>query len=374
MSPTAADGAFCDFNAGAPALPEVLECFVAVERECPANPASAHGPGRRARAVLEDARARIAAALELAGDDVLFTSGGTEAANLAVLGLGDPSLPVLLSATEHPAVFEPAQRRGTVAWELDRGGRALVTPPAAAVGLIALVHGQSELGTLQPIAAAAALAGEQRVPLLVDAAQTLGRVALDEPLRAGATVILSPHKCGGMRGHGVLAGRGLATRLQPLLRGGGQELGLRPGTQSPALAAANALAIERAVRDRAARAATMADNRSAFLRGLQQSGVAHVVLTPLDDSLPNTVMVLFSDLEGRSLLPTLDLHGVFASHGSACSSGAPTPPRVLRAIGLSDRDARAAVRFSFDWHARGETLTTAAARCGVVLASRQKNS
>ncbi len=374
MSPTAADSVFCDFNAGAPVLPEVLEQFLAVERQCPANPASAHGPGRRARAVLEDARLRIAAALGLASDDVVFTSGGTEAANLAVSGLGDPSLPVLLAATEHPSVFEPAQRRGAVTWQVDRLGRAVVTPPEVPVGLIAIVHGQSELGSLQPIAAAAAIADELRVPLLVDAAQTLGRIDLAEPLRAGATVILSPHKCGGLRGHGVLAGRDLATRLRPLLRGGAQELGLRPGTQSPALAAANALAIERAVAERAARAATMSDNRSAFLQGLDQSGVAHVVLTPLDDSLPNTVMVAFADVEGRSLLPTLDLHGVFASHGSACSSGAPTPPRVLRAVGLSDRDARAAVRFSFDWHARGATLTAAAARCGVVLAARQKKS
>lgn len=373
MSPDA-ESVFCDFNAGAPVLPEVLERFLAVERDCPANPASAHGPGRRARAVLEQARADIAAALGLANDDVVFTSGGTEAANMAVLGLGEPTLPVLLAETEHPAVFESAQVRGTVLWAIDREGRAMVAAPRTPVGLLALVHGQSELGTLQPVAEAAALAATLGVPWVVDAAQTLGRVDLTEPVRAGATVILSPHKCGGMRGHGVLAGRDLAARLRPQLRGGGQELGLRPGTQSPALAAANALAIGLATREWRERARIMADNRSAFLQGLQQSGVEHVVLTPLSESLPNTVMVQFVGVEGRSLLPTLDLQGVHASHGSACSSGAPTPPRVLRAIGLADREARAVVRLSFDWRDRSLALTAAALRIGRTLCARREKS
>lgn len=374
MSASSSGSIFCDFNAGAPALPEVIETFVSVERSCPANPASAHGPGRRARAALEAARAQIAAALDLDADDVLFTSGGTEAANLAVLGLGDVALPVLLAPTEHPAVFEAAQQRGITSWSIDAQGRAQVTRPEGPVGLICLVHAQSELGTLQPIGAAATLAAELGVPLLVDAAQTLGRIPLGDPLRSGAAIILSPHKCGGLRGHGVLAGRDLSSRVRPLLRGGGQELGLRPGTQSPALAAANAMAIELAVREQAQRSAQMARNRAAFLHGLQQSRVRHDVLTPLEDSLPNTAMVLFHDVEGRSLLPTLDLHGVHASHGSACSSGAPTPPRVLLSIGLQERAARAAVRFSFGWGARDDELIEAAMHIGAVLVDRAKKA
>ena len=113
---------FFDFNAGSPASGDVLACFVEIERSCPANPASTHSPGRRARGVLEEARRRIGTALDLAPDDIVFTSGGTEAANLAVHGLGDPALPVLLSAAEHPSVFEPASERGVRLWAVDAEG------------------------------------------------------------------------------------------------------------------------------------------------------------------------------------------------------------------------------------------------------------
>ncbi|MCK5943688.1 MAG: aminotransferase class V-fold PLP-dependent enzyme [Planctomycetes bacterium] len=364
---------FCDANAGAPALPEVLEEFVAIERRCPANPASAHAAGRRARGVLEQARERIAAALRIASSDVLFTSGGTEAANLAVRGLGDPALPVLLGDLEHPAVREAAAQRGSLGWDIDATGRAVVAAPERPVGLVALMHAQSEVGTLQPVDEAGRLARELGVPLFVDAAQTLGRVALDDVLASGAHVALSPHKAGGLRGHGVLVGNELHGNLRPLMHGGGQELGLRPGTQSPALAAANALAIERAVEQREERAARMGENLDAFLAALRATGCAHQVLTPLTNSIPNTVMLCFADVDGRNLLPALDLAGVQASHGSACSSGSPTPPRILRAMAVDDALARACVRFSFDWFDRRRECAEAGALVGdVVLALRKK--
>ena len=361
MNTQSTPGWFCDWNAGAPVLPDVLQCFLDVERSCSANPASAHAPGRRARGVLEAARSRIAQALGVLAEDVVFTSGGTEAANLAVRGLGDPNLPVLLSPAEHPAVFEPALVRGTRPWAVDASGAALVADPETAVGLICLVHSQSELGTLQPVRSALGLADSLRVPLLVDAAQTLGREDLQPLVALGATLVLSPHKAGGLRGHGALVGRGLHGRLRPLLRGGAQELGLRPGTQSPALAMANALAIELAIAQRPRRAARMRAVRAAFLDGLRRTAATHVVLTPLADSatvgvdsatvgvaqsVPNTAMIHFAGVDGRNLLPALDLAGVHASHGSACSSGAPTPPRILSALGLDDAQARACVRFS----------------------------
>ena len=370
----AAEAAFCDANAGAPAEPDVLARFLEVEARCPGNPASAHAAGRRARAELEAARERIAAALGIASADVVFTSGGTEAANLAVLGLGDPNLPALLGPTEHAAVFEPAALRGVVPWTADAEGRVVVGAPAVPVGLVCLVHAQSELGTVQPVADALALAARLGVPCLVDAAQTLGRLPLGGLLAGGAVVALSPHKAGGVRGHGVLAGAGLGAHLRPLLRGGAQELGRRPGTQSPALAAANALAIERAVAEQPAPAAAMAAARAAFLAGLADSGAAHRVLTPLAASLPNTAMVHFPGVDGRNLVPALDLGGVQASHGSACSSGAPTPPRILAAIGLDEGAARACVRFSFGWREDLERLRRTGGRTGAVVRSLQKKS
>ncbi|MGB3968171.1 MAG: aminotransferase class V-fold PLP-dependent enzyme [Planctomycetota bacterium] len=370
----ARDAAFCDWNAGAPASEEVLAEFVAVERRCPGNPASAHAAGRQARTALEDARQRIADAFRLTAADVVFTSGGTEAANLAVSGLGDPSLPVLASAAEHPAVYEPAQARGLRTLGVDRAAQVQIEDPGGQIGLVCLVHAQSEVGTLQPVEAAAALATIRGVPLFVDAAQSLGRVELTTLLATGAAVALSPHKAGGLRGHGVLLGHDLHQRLRPLLRGGGQELGMRPGTQSPALAAANALAIERAVAEQKTRAAAMAELRAAFLAGIEQSGVAHRVMTPMANSVPNTAMLHFPAVDGRNLVAALDLAGVQASHGAACSSGAVTPPRILGAIGLDDAAARACVRFSFGWLPPARAPFETGARAGDVVRSLQKKT
>lgn len=368
-------GFFCDFNAGAPVLPEVLEAFVATERRCPANPASSHTAGRRARGELERARRIIAESLQLISvDDVVFTSGGTESANLAVRGLGDPDLPVLLSQVEHPAVRAAADQRGVVLWShVHATGAVEVHDPEVPVGLVCLAHAQSELGTLQPVADAIALGARLDVPVLVDAAQTLGREPLAPLLEAGAVLALSAHKCGGLRGHGVLVGRDLRARSpRPLLHGGAQEGGLRPGTQSPSLAVANAIAIERAVAQTDARRDAMRGARDAFLEGVGASGCAHRVLTPMATSLANTVMLCFESVDGRNLLPALDLGGVFASHGSACSSGSPTPPPILRAIGLDERDARACVRFSFDWRTASDHAREAGARAGAIVARLQQ--
>ena len=138
--------------------PRVLELFLTTERSCPGNPASTHALGRRARAALEAARQRIANAFGIAATDVVFTSGGTEAANLAVLGLGDAALPVAAAPVEHPAVWEPAQLRGVVPWSVGVDGIAHIIEPPQEVGLLCLVHAQSELGALQPVASAATLA------------------------------------------------------------------------------------------------------------------------------------------------------------------------------------------------------------------------
>lgn len=335
-----------DHNATTPADPRVLECFVAMERSCPANPGSLHAAGRKARAAVEDARARIAAALGSAIDDVFFTSGGTESNNLAVRGLGDPSLPVLCAELEHPSVLAPAQHRGCRAWMVGQDGRAMVRPPDEQVGLLALVHGQSEVGTLQDVAAAARLAQDLGVPLHVDAAQTLGRVDLAPLVGAATTISLSPHKSGGLRGIGILLARDGGAGLRPLLLGGGQEHGLRPGTQGAALCQSAALCIELAVSEQVARAGSMSKARAAFLAALAATGARHRVLTPAA-SLPNTLMVHFADLDGRALLPALDLAGIQASQGSACSSGSPTPPKVLTAMGFDAETARSCVRFSF---------------------------
>ena len=371
MSDAAPPVHFLDHNAGGPVDPRVLAHFVETEQACPGNPSSAHRIGRRARSVVEDARARVANALSVDVDDVVFCSGGTEANNLAVRGLGDPGLPVLLAPTEHPSLLEPAKARGLAWWGVDASGHAMPAVVDRKVGLVCLVHAQSEVGTLQPVVEARRVADDMQAPLHVDAAQSLGRIPLADALRCAHSVSLSPHKCGGLRGSGVLVVRGAERNLRPLLRGGSQEHGLRPGTVSPALAASTALAIELAVGEQAARAERMDFAKSAFVQELSSRLREVRVLTP-HDGLPNTAMVAFAHVDGRALLPALDLVGVCASHGSACSSGSPQPPAVLLAMGLSEADARACVRFSFGAGTSIEHARDAARRVADAVGRVQK--
>jgi cysteine desulfurase len=233
------------------------------------------------------------------------------------------------------------------------------------------VHGQSEVGTLQPIGDAARLATELRVPLFVDAAQTLGRVPLAPIFETADAVSLSPHKAGGLRGMGVLVVCS-SLGVRPLLLGGGQERGLRPGTMSPALAAATSLAIELAIAEQAERAARMAAARVAFLAGLAEASVDLMRIGDESSCLPNTLMLQFAHLDGRHLLPALDLEGVEASQGSACSSGSPTPPHVLSAMGLDEASARACVRFSFGARHDEAAAFVAGTIAGRVVARLQK--
>ncbi len=357
-----------DHNATTPVDPRVLEHFVAVERVHPASPDSLHAEGRRARTALETARAQAAAALGVPPAWLVFVASGTEANNLAVRGLGDPSLPVLAAELEHASVLGPARQRGLLAWPIDRRGFVTVTPPPQPVGLATLVHAQSELGSVQPVEAAATLAKQLGFPLHVDCAQTLGRLELGPVLAVADSITLSAHKAGGLRGCSLWIVRDGPARARPLLFGGGQEHGLRPGTPSIALAAATALAIELAVGETRARARIMASARDAFVATLGDAGR---MLTPAP-ALPNTALVWFDAVDGRLLLPALDMAGIAASQGSACASGAPEPPRVLRALGLDDQDARRCVRFSFATSTTVERAVEGATRVREVLARLRK--
>ena len=165
---------YFDHNACTPVDPRVLERFQQVEQTCPANPGSLHTSGRRARGVVEDARVQVAHALDVDPDAVFFVSGGSEANNTIVLGGGDLVRPVLCAPVEHPSVLSSAERRGVEWWRVDTRGAAIVERPDRPVGLIAMVHGQNEVGTLQPVGAAFDLGDELGVPVHVDASQTLG--------------------------------------------------------------------------------------------------------------------------------------------------------------------------------------------------------
>lgn len=361
-----------DHNSGTAVDPRVLARFVELEARGLANPASGHSHGRAARAILEEARSQVAEALGVHDDEVLFVSGGTEANNLVIRGLGAPERPVLLAETEHPSVAEPARARGFELWDVDDAGRARVQPPRRTVGLVALVHAQSEIGALQPIEDAARLARSLGVPFHVDAAQTLGRHPLTPTAQLADTMAFATHKAGGVRGQSVLVvKRAVRDQLRPLLLGGGQELGLRSGTQSPALAAATALALALAVRETSERAAAMRAARDAFVARLGPDAVRLLTREP---ALPNTALLLLDVRDGRTILPALDLLGVEASQGSACSSGASLPPRLLRAMGIPEESARKALRVSFTFSSTVAEAQHAAERVRAFLTRENRQA
>lgn len=333
------------------------------------NPSSVHRSGRAARAVLDSSRERVAAALAVAEDEVFFTSGGTEAVHLAVLGAlraAEPGAGLVTSPIEHSAVLESAKALEAAGHpvariDVDHDARLDLEACIAAVrgsnaGLVSLMAANNEVGALLPIGEVVSRLGRGsaggtkpgRPWVHTDAVQALGRIPF-APRELGVDLAsFSAHKVGGPLGVGVLyRRRGLP--LAPLAHGGGQEGGLRPGTENvPAIAAA-AVAIELAVAELDTSHARLA----ALTRSLWSSvasSIPGVRLNgpPLDarDRLPNTLNVSFANTDGRTLVARLDLEGLELSAGSACASGSIEPSHVLLAMGRSQEDARAAVRMS----------------------------
>jgi cysteine desulfurase len=340
---------YFDSNAGTPLHPEVAEFLARAFRTDPVgNPSSVHAAGRAARARLDDARARVARVLGRSPREVLFTSSGSEACAMAILGLGVRGT-LVTSAIEHPAVLLSAERRGrsVVRLEPDREGR--VQAPAFAealaepgVTLCALQAANNETGVLQPVDAVAALARALDVPSFVDAVQTPGRVP---PGFEAEAVAYSAHKFGGPGGVGVLVvWKGLD--FHPLIPGH-QEGGRRGGTPSVVLCEATALALELAEGARPHESERLAALRDDFESTLRVRLPAVRINGAGAPRLCNTSNVRFSGVDGEALLIALDLDGFAVSLGAACASGTMRPSPVLLAMGLSDAEARSSLRISF---------------------------
>ena len=379
-----ADDAYLDHNAATPLDPRVREQLVAdLTREW-ANPNSLHRHGRAARAVLEDAREDLAATLAVPARGIVFTSGGTEANNLALGSLAHhaPSGGGLwISAVEHPSVTEAAQAAARARPDLELvvlpvdGAGCLVLPTVAGPHPVAasLVLAQSETGTLQPVPELGHLMHQTGGWLHSDAAQALGRIPLAPACSVCDLLTLSPHKAGGPTGVGVLVVRE-PDLLHPMLVGGGQERGLRAGTEPVPLARAAALAIRLAINEGAERALRMAAARDAFeARLLSQPGI-EALGRRATTRLPNTASMLFRGVDGRALLLALDARGISASIGSACASRSPLPSPALLAMGLSENEARATVRFSFDQHAAIGRAEEMAEQAGAAFSALRKAS
>ena len=357
---------YLDHNATTPVRPEVWDAMRPYMTETFGNPSSAHATGRKARQALEDAREKVAVLLGAAPDEVTFTSGATEANNLAIFGHRPSS--AVASHLEHPCVIEPLRRleaRGVPVQWLPVDSRGVIQTNAIPtdVALVCLMLANHETGALQPVrAVAAALPPGAR--LHCDAAQAAGKVPIDFAALGAATLTASAHKFGGPKGVGVLLTKS-GTELTPLTFGGHQQKGRRPGTEAVPLAVGTATALELAVHNLAENAARLAALRARLWDGLQHLGISVVLNGPeigAADVVPTTLNVSFPDCRADVLLMALDLAGVACSTGSACSSGSLLPSPVLRAMGVPEGALRSALRFSLSPIQTADEIDEALAR------------
>jgi len=375
------DCIYLDNNATTPLLPAVEEAMRPYFTEHFGNPASAHSAGRRARRALEDARESVAAHLGAHADEVLFTSGATEANNLALFGLsGDPPAHLLASPLEHPSVAEPLRHLAETGFTLDTlpvdaHGCAIADALPAALRpdtrLVAVMLANHETGAVQPIRELTTIL-QGRALFHCDAVQAAGKIAVPFHDLGVETLTISAHKFHGPKGIGVLLVR-RGVKLRPRTWGGHQQQGRRPGTEPVALAVGLACALDYACRERTERQAHVRQLRQRFLEHLR-TAAAPVILNGSDDGIPHTINLAFPGLKADLLLMNLDLAGVACSTGSACSSGSLLPSPVLQAMRVPDAVLHSAMRFSLSPLLSMAEIDEAARRIVAVVARlRQGN-
>jgi cysteine desulfurase len=361
---------YLDHAATTPMLPVAVEAMTAHLAEV-GNASSLHASGRRARRVVEESRETIARALGCRPGEVVFTSGGTEADNLAVKGIfwsrrdADPRRRrVLSSAIEHHAVLDPldwlAEHEGAEVELVPVDERGLLDVDALresiardpeSVALISVMWANNEVGTLQPVTDVVEVAAEHGIPVHTDAVQAVGSVPVDFAASGVDALTLTGHKLGGPYGVGALVVR-RELAVTPLGHGGGQERDVRSGTLDTPGIAAFAAAVEAAVKGQPEYADRVQALRDDLVRRVSEAvPEAHLHGPQLDraaaERLPGNAHLGFPGCEGDSLLMLLDARGIECSTGSACSAGVPQPSHVLLAMGCDEEQARHSLRFSF---------------------------
>jgi cysteine desulfurase len=350
---------YLDWNATTPLRPEARAAMAAAW-ELSGNPSSVHAEGRRARRLVEDSRAEVAGAVGASPRNLVFTSGGTEANALALTpglrrGSGPPVQKLLVSAIEHASVLSGGRFPAAAIQQVgvSRSGlldlahlRALLAagPPA----LVSVMLANNETGAIQPIGEVAEIVHQAGGLLHVDAIQAFGKIAFDINALGVDLVTVSAHKIGGPKGVGALMLADGVLGFEPGLRGGGQELGRRAGTENVAGIAgfgAAAKAAMAALDDDAARLEALRDQLESGLR--RTPGV--IVFSDDVQRLPNTVLFTVPGLRAETAVIGFDLAGIAVSSGSACSSGKVQPSHVLEAMGVGPDLAQGAVRLSLGW-------------------------
>jgi cysteine desulfurase len=364
---------YLDHNATTPVEPQVLDAMFPYLSGEYGNAASIHTFGQKARAAVDTAREQVAALIGARPQEIVFTSGGTEADNHAIFGIVSSSYPSVTSATssasfphiittaiEHEAVLNTCQAlesRGVRVTYLtvDREGQidpdalrdALRQNPEAV--LISVMHANNELGTIQPLEEIGRIAAEADVYFHTDAVQSAGKIPIHVNSLRIDLLSLSGHKLYAPKGIGALYVRG-GTRLRQLLYGGHHQRGFRPGTENVAGIVGLGKAAEmasRALAEEAARISALRDKLETGLLARVRDSRANGARAP---RTPNTTNITFPGIEGEALVIALDLKGLACSTGAACSSGAVEPSHVLTAVGLPPEEARASLRFSLGRH------------------------
>ena len=335
---------YFDHAATTPMRQSAIDAWV--EHAGALNAGSQHAAGRKANAVLADARERIAGALGADPVEVVFTGSGTEANNIGVRGLFDASEldRVVATPIEHPAVLEVVKSLGQTGADVEwlpvgRDGHvtdlsALDTPAAVAT----MMWANNETGAIQPVGEVIERATAVGTPVHVDAVQAVGHVPVDFHALGATTLAASAHKFGGPRGTGILLAK-RSPAPKPVILGGGQERGIRSGTVDVASAAATAVALEEAIAEHT----EIERLRDALIEGVRQR-VDGVVVATQEPALPGHAHFMFPGANADALIMLLDVQGISVSAGSACASGVLRMSHVLEAMGYSEREAMGALR------------------------------
>jgi cysteine desulfurase len=350
---------YFDYNATTPLAPEVIEAVQVASRDLFGNASSVHHFGQQAKAAVDEARSAIAALINGDPSEIVFTSGGTESDNFALRGAAEALEPtgrrhLVASAIEHEAVLNTLKalaRRGwrTTLLSVDHSGILIPDRVREAISretaVVSVMHANNEIGTIQPVAAIAAIAHEQGAIVHTDAVQSTAKIPVDVRALGVDLLSLSAHKLNGPKGVGALwIKRG--TRMLPILTGGKHERNRRAGTENvPAI-----VGLGVAARLAAAKLESEATRVAGLRDRLEQGILTHVPGTAVNgdpqNRVPNTTNISFDRVEAESLLIALDLEGIAVSTGSACSSGTLEPSHVLRAMGLSTHRTQNSLRFS----------------------------
>lgn len=353
---------YLDNAATTPVRPEVLEAMMPFLTRRFGNPSSHHTVGEDAAGALADARARVARVLGMRSSDITFTSGGTEANNLAVKGIAlgrmqhGASRHLVTTPIEHESILESAayleRLHGFEIARIPVDAVGAMDPDAATAALrddtalLSLGYANNEVGTVQDVAAIAASAKERGVPVHLDAVQAAGWLPLSASELGVDAVSVAGHKLGAPKGTGVLAVRGRIP-LEPLLHGGGQERGRRSGTEDVAGAVGFATALELAESGRVEASARLTAIRDRFVAQVLATVPSAALTGDPVRRLPGTASFTFAGTSGEAVLLELERRGVVSSSGSACAAGGDEPSHVLLAMGIDPAVAQTAVRFTF---------------------------